>query len=103
MRIGIQIYWLNIAADKGNANAQFALGQLYEEQGKEDPQDYPHALRYYRAAGDKGNAPAQSALSRMYHNGWGAPRDPKESQRWAKLAESQYARASKVCVVGFPR
>lgn len=94
----IQIYWLNIAADQENTNAQFALGQIHEKQGKETPQDYQRALLYYRAAGDKGNAPAQSALSRMYTNGLATPPDPKESQRWAKLAEKQYDRASKVCV-----
>jgi hypothetical protein len=93
-----QMYWLDIAAKQGNTDAQFALGQIYEAQGQQTPQDYQYAFQYYRAAADKGNAPAQSALSRMYAKGWGAPRDPKESQRWGKLAESQYNRASKVCV-----
>jgi hypothetical protein len=93
-----QLYWLDIAANQGNIDGHFALGQIYEETGKQAPQDYRRAFQHYRAAADKGNAPAQSALSRMYANGWGTLRDMKESQRWGKLAESQYSRASKVCV-----
>ncbi|SEO18043.1 hypothetical protein SAMN05216404_11322 [Nitrosospira multiformis] len=95
--IKMQIYWLNIAATQGYADANFALGQLYENQGQQLPQGYQRALQYYQAAANKGNAPAQAALSRMYANGWGIQRDTKESQRWAKLAESQYLQASKVC------
>lgn len=93
-----QMYWLDIAANQGNTDAHFALGQIYEELGKRAPQDYRRAFQHYRAAADKGNAPAQSALSRVYVNGWGTSRDVKESQHWKKLAESQYGRASKVCV-----
>jgi TPR repeat protein len=39
-----------------------------------------------------------SALLRMYAKGLGIPSNAKESQRWAKLAENQNLRASKVCV-----
>lgn len=92
-----QMYWLDIAANQGNTDAHLALGQIYEEQGQQTPQDYQRALQYYRAAANKGNAPAQAALSRMYAKGWGTQRDTKESQRWVKLAESQYLQASKVC------
>jgi hypothetical protein len=95
--LNMQMYWLNVAANQGNTNAHFALGQIYEEQGKQAPQDYRRAFQHYRIAADRGNAPAQTALSRLYANGWGTLRDVKESQRWEKLAESQYGRASMVC------
>jgi uncharacterized protein YdaT len=53
--------WYRLAADQGNASAQYALGDAYDE-GRGVPQDSNEAVRWYRLAADQGYARAKSVL-----------------------------------------
>ena len=80
--------WTRLAADQGNASAQFNLGVMYDT-GAGVPQDYAEAGRWYRLAADQGNAGAQNNLGVMYRNGLGVPQDFVEAHMWANLAALQ--------------
>lgn len=49
------------AADRGDANAQFCLANMYDS-GQGVPQDYTEAARWYRKAAEQGHARAQFIL-----------------------------------------
>jgi hypothetical protein len=100
-------------AEKGDADAQFILGFMYDE-GKGVPQDYPEAAKWYRRAakqGNKaaqhnlglmddhpetekwyrraaepGNAAAQSNLALTDDQSRGVPKDPSETEKWYRRA-----------------
>ena len=74
--------------DQGEANAQFQLGDMYE-QGQGVPQDYEEAVKWYRLAADQGNAYAQVNLGTMYDNGTGVPQGDEEAVKWYRLAAEQ--------------
>jgi len=56
--------WYRKAADKGDADAMFNIGVLYDN-GEGVKQDYIEAMRWYRKAADKGDADAKAALKRL--------------------------------------
>ena len=60
--------WHKKAADNGNAEAQFYVGEMYEY-GRGVKRDYAKALEWYKKAADNGNIEAQSRLSEMYFYG----------------------------------
>jgi uncharacterized protein len=61
-------------AEQGDARAQFDLASGFYY-GKEVPQDYGEALRWYKMAADLGEPRAEDALGYMYLKGQGAPQD----------------------------
>ena len=63
-----------LAADQGNAQAQFNLGNM-DAQGRGGPQDYAAARRWYGLAADQGLAEAQNNLGFMHKQGQGGPQD----------------------------
>ena len=82
-----------LAAEQGNADAQFNLGTMYDN-GQGVPQDYAEAVRLYRLAADQGNAIGQFNLGVMYEHGQGVPQDYAEALRWYRLSADQgYASA----------
>src|SRR5207247_8104881 len=54
-------------AEKGDAQAQFDLGWMYDE-GKSVEQDSAEATKWYRKAAEQGLARAQLKLGSMYEN-----------------------------------
>ena len=82
------VRFFRLAADQGDASAQFNLGVMYEN-GFGVPQDDTEAVRWYRLAADQGDAPAQDTLGGMYANGRGVPQDDAEAVRWYGLAADQ--------------
>ncbi|MEQ1790864.1 MAG: tetratricopeptide repeat protein, partial [Nitrospiraceae bacterium] len=76
---------LHKQAEKGDAEAQFNLGLLYDR-GREVPKDKSEALRWYRLAATQGDTFAQNALGDNYWEGTGVPKDDKEAVRWWRLA-----------------
>ena len=62
--------WQN-AADRGDAEAQFGMGSLYEIGAGELKQDYKRADYWYRKAAEQGNTEAQYRLALI----WGAGGD----------------------------
>ena len=56
--------WYRNAADKGEAAAMFAIGQLYEH-GRGVKRDPEQASRWYRKAAERDDADAKAALRRL--------------------------------------
>ena len=56
---------LRLAAEQGNADAQYNLAVMYAN-GLGVPQDDAEAVRWYRRAADQGMANAQAALGFRY-------------------------------------
>jgi TPR repeat protein len=77
-------------AEQGNAEAQTALGLMYDA-GHGVPQDYIEAVKWYRCAANQGFTDAQDSLARMYFNGWGVPKDYVQAHMWANLAASSFS------------
>ena len=111
-----EIEELRLAAEQGDADAQYELGRRYNkgegvppdgqetvrwlqlaaEQGHADAQLIlgladagGEAARWYRLAAEQGNADAQLILGTMYANGEGVPQDYGEAARWYRLAAEQ--------------
>ena len=74
-----------LAAEQGNASAQFNLGIMYEN-GRGVPQNYAEAARLYRLAAEQGDALAQYNLGVMYGNGQGLPQNYQLAYMWFNLA-----------------
>jgi TPR repeat protein len=75
-------------AEQGVDIFQYLLGLAYE-QGKEVPQDYSEAVRWYRLAADQGRSNAQRRLGYMYFRGRGVPRDLIHAHMWLNLSAAQ--------------
>ncbi len=56
-----------MAAEQGDAAAQYNLGTLYFN-GQGVPKNYAEAEKWFRLAANQGNAMAQTALNRLYRN-----------------------------------
>jgi len=69
---GPSVTSLRLAADNGDAVAQYNLGRRYEL-GLGVEQDDREAARLYHLAADQGNAEAQYSLGHMPENGRGEP------------------------------
>jgi N12 class adenine-specific DNA methylase/TPR repeat protein len=61
------VYWYRLAANNGQVDAQYVLGQIYAEPEEEWAldQDLKEAARWYRLAADQGHVLAKKALERM--------------------------------------
>ena len=84
------------AAEKGNAEAQFKLGNcLYQGLGAE--QDQAEAVKWFRKAAEQGLAKAQFNLGNSFYQGAGTELDYDEAVNWYRkaaeqgLAEAQYS------------
>jgi hypothetical protein len=75
-------------AEKGDAAAQFSLGQM-QANGQGVTQDYAEALKWYRMAADQGHPQAQSNLGLMYEKGRGVPQDYFQAVKWFRKAAEQ--------------
>ena len=63
-----------LLASLGIAEAQYSLGLIYSK-GKEIPQDYVEAVKWYRLAAEQGLAQAQHNLGVMHGKGQGIPKN----------------------------
>jgi hypothetical protein len=78
--------WQN-PADRGDADAEFGMGSLYEIGAGELKQDYKRADYWYRKAAEQGNTEAQYRLALIWGAGGdGFPPDLIEAYKWAALA-----------------
>lgn len=83
-------------ADKGDANAQRFLGDMYSD-GNGVTQSHKEAASWYRKAAKQGNAAAQYALGVMCDRGIGVKQNDREAAAWyhksAELGnvEAQYS------------
>ena len=76
------------AAEKGNAEAQFKLGNcLYQGLGAE--QDQAEAVKWFRKAAEQGLAKAQFNLGLCFYQGLGTEQDYAEAVNWFRKAAEQ--------------
>ncbi|WP_248766440.1 tetratricopeptide repeat protein [Pseudomonas protegens] len=73
------------AADEGDAEAQYELGEFYYE-GKGAPQDFNQALSYFEKASLQGHAQAQFKLGTMFFHGEGVPANNVQAYIVLKMA-----------------
>jgi uncharacterized protein len=76
-------------AEKGNADAQAKLGDIYSFDLGGVPRNDAAALSWYRKAADQGNTSAQLALGYMYAYGVGVSRDYAAAVSWYRKAADQ--------------
>jgi TPR repeat protein len=72
-----------LAAEQGDAEAQFWLGVFYEAKGEKEVQI---AVNWWKLAAEQGHADAQFSLGGMYLEGKGVPKDIVYSHMWLILA-----------------
>ncbi len=78
--------WMLRAANAGNAEAQFVLGQFYKA-GAGVPKDMDKAVRWLTSAALNRHKGAQILLGNMYRTGDGVETDLDESDRWYDMAD----------------
>ena len=77
--------WLE-PAKKGEAEAQYYVGTLFEKGATGTP-DYLQAVTWYEKAANQGYPQAAMNLGRLYEKGLGVPKNPSQAFKW-------YTRAS---------
>ena len=77
------------AAEAGNAEAQFELGNMYFYGRNGTPINNPLALTWYQKAAGQGYAAAQFAMGQMYAIGFTVPKDMSEAVKWYQKAAEQ--------------
>jgi clan AA aspartic protease (TIGR02281 family) len=75
-------------ADKGNAEAAFFMGDMYDH-GLGVPQSSAQAATWFRKAADQGHALSASLLGGYYLFGVGVPQNYVEAMRWSLKAAKQ--------------
>jgi len=82
--------WFRLAAQHGDATAQFNLGVMYSE-GQGVPQDHAKAVHFYRLAAEQGNPQAEYNLGLSYADGDdGGKRDLVAAHMWFNLAAARF-------------
>lgn len=76
-------------AEKGDAEAQYRLGQSYYYGKKGVPINYKEAIKWYRKSAIQGNYEAKYSLELCYKNKFGVPDDYQEAIRFFKEAAEQ--------------
>jgi hypothetical protein len=72
-------------ADKGNAEAQYRIGLMYEF-GRGYPQDKPKGIAWLTRAANQGHTGAQQELGVIYNEGDGVARDDARAVAWFRKA-----------------
>ena len=80
--------WFKLAAEQGNASAQYNLGVMYFN-GQGGPQNDETAVKWWRLAAKQGYDSAQLFLGFMYESGRGVPQNDKTAVKWFRLAAEQ--------------
>jgi TPR repeat protein len=88
-RRGIAMETINLAADQGQADAQFNPGGPYIN-GKGDSQDdFTQPITWYRKAAEQGDVDMQFSLGYLYCHGLGVPQDYAQASFWYRKAAEQ--------------
>jgi uncharacterized protein len=80
--------WYKRAAAKGQAEAKYNLGVMYE-QGRGIPIDYATSAKWYLSAAKDGHMLAQLNVANMYAKGAGTRQDDVAAAKWYEYAASQ--------------
>ena len=82
------LFWCTKAAEKGDANAQWIMGGLYDR-GLGVTESRSDAFKWYRKSAENGHAEAQFKIGQMYGKGEGTTLDRSEATRWYLKAANQ--------------
>ncbi len=89
MPVNKAFYFYKNEAVKGNMDASFYLGEMYEL-GVGTKMDMKKAEYYYLIAAKKGHVAAQSSLGYIYANEWGSvSKNEEKAKYWYKKAAAQ--------------
>lgn len=77
--------WFQRAAEQGDAEAQYLLGRLHYETGKE-PDSLQTAVQWFEKSAAFGNLEAMCRLGEFYERGQGVPKDAAISAEWYRKA-----------------
>lgn len=87
------IKWFRMAAEQGEADAQFNLARIYGKaegmykRARAAPQNDAEAFKWYRRSAEQGHTLAQVNLAEMYaEGGLNVPRDPVQAYKWLSIA-----------------
>ncbi|HEV2394340.1 MAG TPA: SEL1-like repeat protein [Verrucomicrobiae bacterium] len=79
---------LKAAAEKGDADAQWRLGECYRE-GEGGNQDFKEAFKWHSLASENGHAEAAFRLGTYFGNGHGVEKDLQKAKEMYELAASR--------------
>jgi TPR repeat protein len=79
------IKWYRLAAEQGEADAEFNLGIMYFY-GRGLPQDHAEAIKWFQGAAEQGHASAEFNLGVIYAKGQGVPQDYVQAYMWFNRA-----------------
>ena len=78
---------LRTLAERGDANAQFAIGARYAT-GEDVAQNFAEAVTWFSKAAEQGHVVAQATLAAYYWAGRGVPQDLNKAYFWSILARA---------------
>jgi TPR repeat protein len=93
---------LHRAAEAGNADAMYNLGNLYQY-ALGAAQDFIQARYWHQKAAEAGNADAMRSLAWLYENGWGGPREYTQARQWYQKAAAAGDAKAKQALSRLPR
>ena len=82
------VKWYRKAAEQGNADGQYNLGDMYAN-GSGVVKDEAEAVKWYRKSAEQGNANGQCNVGSMYANGSGVVKDEAEAVKWYRKSAEQ--------------
>jgi len=90
--------------EKGDREAQYYLGRMYEN-GEGRDENKEQAVKWYRASAEGGFARAQYKVAAGYLYGYGpVKKDEAKAREWLiKAAEGGYRRAQRILAEGYRR
>ena len=77
---------LEKAAEKGDAESQYALGNIYDRGGSGVIQNHAASIAWYKKAAAQKHLRAERALARIYEKGDGVTPDVEAAVKWYSLA-----------------
>ena len=83
----VELY--EMAAKRGNAAAQYILGEYYKTGTRGLAHSFKRAFEYYTLAGNQGHANAQYGLGMMYAAGKGIDQSFSKAREWFTKAAAQ--------------
>jgi TPR repeat protein len=86
---------IRAAAEKGDARAQIALGDLLYQGGDGVSRDMGGAAAWFRKAAEQNDDDAQIRMARLYLQGRGVRKDRVRAGMWAMLAAAQGGTAAR--------
>jgi TPR repeat protein len=83
------IDWYTKAAEEGVAQAQYLLGELYDNHSYINEKNQRESAKWTEKAAEKGHVQAQHKLSYVYNYGRGVHKDHKQAIKWCRKAAEQ--------------